>query len=461
MRVRCLPLALTTCLCAAFVFLESLPAFALWTTQQETYSLELGGSVRSIDVLIDNYNEPLVFGEDNEYDGISQIIARLTGTGRITDNGSYDVHLVQDVQYSSADSEMDSFGYSGISTTALRYRIRDPLKQWDDDDDVSATLDFDRLNFKLVLGRIDLTVGRQAINFSQAYFWNPLDIFLAFDPETFDRDYKPGVDAIRSDISLGMFSSLTFVYAPGRELTIETGTTGVEVSTKNFDDESWYGSALMGRLRTTIRDWDIVFQGGKIYGGSQIGAGFSGELFEIGLRGEASYVFAGDKRTLNLPDPEQADFSREIELVEDHTAFVIGADYRFDNSLYINVEYLYNSAGDADDLEAGIVRQAIGEGLSLGEQLAGVQVSYDIHPLVTGQIAAIHSFSDASSLVCPLVKVSISDEADLLLGGLLAFGERPETKRINLLGLPIEYPKLESEYGTYPHVYYLEFKFYF
>lgn len=423
--------------------------------------MELGGSLRTIATLSDNYNEPLLFGQDNEYDGISQTIARLTGSGHIADDVSYDVHLVQNVKYTTSDSGIASFSYFGISTTSQRYRIRDPLKQWDDDDDVSASLDFDRLNLQLAIGRIDLTIGRQAINFSQAYFWNPLDIFLSFDPETFDRDYKPGVDAIRSDISLGMFSSLTFVYAPGRELAIRTQTTDVKVSAEDFDDENWYGSALMGRFRTTLKDWDIVLEGGKIYGGSQIGAGFSGELFEIGLCGEASYVFAGDKRTLSLPDPESADFSRDIELIEDHAAFVIGADYRFENSVYINVEYLYNSAGDSDDLEAGIVRQAIGEGLSLGKYLAGVQVSYDIHPLVTGQIAAVHSFSDSSSLVSPLVKVSISDEADLLLGGLLAFGERPETKRINVLGIPIEYPDLKSEYGTYPDMYYIEFKFYF
>ena len=43
-----------------------------------------------------------------------------------------------------------------------------------------------------------LTIGRQAVSFGKAHFWNPLDVFLAFDPFQFDRDYKPGVDAQRS-----------------------------------------------------------------------------------------------------------------------------------------------------------------------------------------------------------------------------------------------------------------------
>lgn len=31
-------------------------------------------------------------------------------------------------------------------------------------------------------------------------------MFLAFDPAQFDRDYKPGVDAVRVDVPLGRFA---------------------------------------------------------------------------------------------------------------------------------------------------------------------------------------------------------------------------------------------------------------
>jgi len=51
--------------------------------------------------------------------------------------------------------------------------------------------------------------------------------------------------------------------------------------------------------------------------------------------------------------------------------------------------------------------------------------------------------------------LSVSDEADFLAGAMIALGQRPTLpSAVNPLGF-------NSEFGTYPNSYYLEFKFYF
>ena len=76
------------------------------------------------------------------------------------------------------------------------------------------------------LGWGDLTAGRQAITFGKAYFWNPLDVFFPFDSSQIDREYKPGVDALRIDVPLGAFSGLNLVGAAGRTDAKAGGSRG-------------------------------------------------------------------------------------------------------------------------------------------------------------------------------------------------------------------------------------------
>jgi hypothetical protein len=440
------------------IILLSSPVHAFWSKQGETCRIDAGGSIRTIGAGIRNYDDPVVFGRDNDYDGTSQTVVRLTSKGAISSSLSFEVHLLQDFYFSTDETGALFPGSTASSPLPERYRITEGAWDWAEDDDFRASLDADRLYVRFSQGTTDLTVGRQAINFSQAYFWNPLDIFLAFDPAAFDRDYKPGVDAIRADVELGSFSSLTFVAALGRELRVDSTPSDIRISAESFADEPWYGSALMGRISANYRDWDLSFQAGKVYGGYTMGAGFTGELLDIGVRTEASYFLARGSSTAEIIDAAPPDYLREVDLVEDHLIVVTGADYRFANSVYCNMEFLFNGAGDSSDLEASLLRSAIGQNVSLGEYLAGVQISYEFHPLLRGQAVWIYSFSDASSLVSPTLNYSLADEAEFLCGATLGFGERPSARQV---APAVNIPVLESEYGTYPDVFFIEFKFYF
>ena len=83
----------------------------------------------------------------------------------------------------------------------------------------------------------------------------------------------------------------------------------------------------------------------------------------------------------------------------------------------------------------------------------GVLLRYEFTPIVVGQLAAIGSLSDGSTQMQPLLTISLSDEMDLLVGAMLNFGPPPKGT-----GPEVE---IQSEFGTLPEMFFLEWKYYF
>ncbi len=406
----------------------------------------MDGSLRTVTGATRNYEHPLLFGVDNPSDAFSQSLLRLEAAGRPSEWLSYEVHGVADLTFSTFSSAMGggsgAQALPGAGPGGMRFRALDDPTEVLDDDDTSATAWLDRCNVKIVLPWADLTLGRQALSFGKAYFWNPLDVFGAFDPRQFDRDYKPGVDAARLDVPLGDFSGLTLVAAAGRRLDMATG--GWPADEDGTVDASLYGSGLLARAFTNHWEWDWALQGGKVYGGWQVGGAASGEVGTMSVRLEGAYLWA--------TDPEPAPLFAGEDEVPSHATAVLGLGHRFDNELMIEGEYLYNGAGDPDQPLLSLMRQATGGTYHVSHHLAGLSASYPLLPILNVSLAAMGAFGDSpSALLQPGLQLSVSDEADFLAGAMLPIGERPASDSL----------ELPSEFGTYPYVGYMEFKFYF
>jgi len=402
----------------------------------------LDGSIRTIGIVIDPYAfEPIFEGDDIE--GLSQSLLRLTAGGRPNDRLKYEVHLVQGFTYFSMETGFQVLPFL-TESGKLKYRAVDDTWDQVSENDHGSSLWWDRFNVKIALPWMDITLGRQAVTFGKAYFWNPLDIFLPFDSSQFDRDYKAGVDAVRMDVPLGDLSGVTLVYAFGRELDLEGRYLDRDLSA----DTSWYGSALLGRAFTYFKGFDFALQGGKVYGGHQLGGGLVGEVKTIELRAEAAHFW---------DDPSPAmPFPLNGRLLEDALTAVIGVGRRFENSLTFELEWLYNGAGesDSDRFFQALLRASQGHLLQLGRWMVGMNVSYEITPLILGQLVAIHSLTDQSTQIQPFLSWSLSDNADLLAGAIFSIGERPALDPVRLV-------RIRSEFGTYPHFYFAEIKYYF
>lgn len=421
------------------LFFWASPVPAIMGDSEGAFGLD--GSLRMIGAMFRNYDFT-PFYNDERTDEYFQALLRITGAGRPRDDISYEVHLVQSLSYFSRSGEGRESGGINLAGVKTRYRAMDEAEAWWTGEDARALLWLDRLNVKLAMDHMDLTIGRQAVTFGKAHFWNPMDVYLPFDPNQFDRDYKAGVDAVRADIPLGDFSGITWIGVPGRKLD-ETGNyTGGD----RFLDADWYGSSVLGRFFTNINGWDLAFQGGKIYGGVQLGGGTVGEIKGLEVRAEAACFLAHDSPTLHSP--------LRGDLFEDHLTAVIGLGRRFENSLILEMEVLFNGGGDSDAFNTAAVRLERGAIMHLGRYLAGLLASYEFTPLINGQMAAMYSLSDRSFQVQPSILVSISDNADLLVGSTLNGGKRP---KINAAGLT----EIQSEFGSYPNFIFAEFKIYF
>ena len=100
----------------------------------------------------------------------------------------------------------------------------------------------DRLFLDFSLGRFQLTVGRQRINWGMNFVWNPNDIFNSYSFFDFDYVERPGSDAVR----LQMYINSTSTF---------------EMVGKINQDDQW---SLAGLVKFSLAGTDFQFLGGVL-----------------------------------------------------------------------------------------------------------------------------------------------------------------------------------------------------
>jgi len=425
------------------VFLLAAPAAALVGDTDGAFGLD--GTLRTTAFGLRNYDNPNFFGPSNKYDGLSQSSLRLIAAGSPADWISFQIHGLQELRFTS--TPVLAGQPPPLMVPVRRYRVFQDQYNWADEPDTVASISPEWYNFTLSVGPLDITIGRQAITLGKAYLWNPLDVFSPFDPQQFDRDYKPGADAARVTFSIGEFSGVEVIGAGGREildvpLYKDTGRSGCD----------WYGSAVLGRAYTTVKGIDISLQGGKVYGGTMLGGGAVSEIgLGIQVRGEAAYIWTLDPRPLPAPLPPE-------DFVPDSLQAVLSIGRKWENSLDVEAEYYFNGAGETENnLAVGRFRQLTGGTQQWGRNYAGLTASYEFLPILTGRIVGILSMTDRAGLIQPFFTWSLSDESDVGFGAVAALGRRPTNPPV---GGPTP-PMLRSEYGSYSSSFFVQFKTYF
>lgn len=401
--------------------------------------LHIGGSVRTVAAAA----QPVAPSPTPSIGAFDETLLRITFDAHPTDRLTFEAHLVQSYEYSGVASAFGPPTLGAFSLVAgdARYRALDASTDWVRTEHHAASLWIDRLNVKIRLPKADVTIGRQAIMFGKTYFWNPLDEFLPFDARQIDRDYKPGVDAVRVDVPTGPFSGVNLVVAVGREI----GASGTYRSGDAFLDASWFGSAVLGRYYTTARGWDLATQAGKVYGGFEAGGGAVGEIAHLEVRGEATYLWALPGLALPAPLPGR--------LIESHLAATAGVGKRFENTLSLELEHFHNGAANSQNLDAALVAFAAGAAPQLSREISAITVGCEFRPILTGNFGVLHSWTDGSTLLQPTVTYSLSENSDLIVGTAVGIGPGPVVEG--------ETTHVRSEFGSFPRAAFVEFKLYF
>lgn len=280
--------------------------------------------------------------------------------------------------------------------------------RWVDDRSVLLHTIFDRAYVDYVQGKWEVRLGRQRINWGIATTWNPNDLFNALNFLDFDYEERPGNDAIRIQYYPGVLSRVELAYAPGR-------TPGQTVA------------ALLYRFN--VKAYDIQTLAGYYQGELALGGGWDGSIGTAGFKGEATYFHPIDEIDGALPDSV------------DSWQITTGADYAFNNGLYISLGILYNSNGDRT-----LSNPAVGNSVFAGSSPSPKNLfpaawtivatgSKPINPLTTASFSVLYAPNGNLSptlqgpllLVLPTVTYSITENWDLDLIGQSFFAEQNET----------------------------------
>jgi hypothetical protein len=250
---------------------------------------------------------------------------------------------------------------------------------WAETDSWIGITQFDRLMLDYTTGNLQITLGRQRINWGQTFVWNPNDLFNTYSYFDFDYEERPGSDALRIQYYLGMSSKL-------------------ELSTSLNSDNK---ITSVGLYRFNTGGYDLQFLGG-IYTETDyvLGGGWSGSIKGGGFSGEITYFHPMD--TDEDPDSE--------------VTATIHYDYTFKSSLNLQFEALYNGFGQ-EDLASGIgdlVFQDLSPKNLFPTQLAFFgSGAYDVTPLFRVMLAGIYGPEGNFYYVGPTLTYSLSNTMEL------------------------------------------------
>lgn len=236
----------------------------------------------------------------------------------------------------------------------------------------------DRFMLDYTSGNLQVTVGRQRINWGQTFVWNPNDLFNTYSYFDFDYEEKPGSDAVRLQYYIGQSSKL-------------------ELST-SLNSESEITSVLLYRFNT--KGYDIQFLGGVFTESDYVlGGGFSGSIAGGGFSGEMTYFY---------PMSEEDEGGKATATIH--------YDYTFKSSLNLQFETLYNGFG-AENFSSGL-GDILFQDLS-PKNLFPTKVAlfgsgaYDVSPLFRVMLAGMYGPEGNFMYVGPTLTYSISDSMEL------------------------------------------------
>ena len=398
-------------------------------------SVDISGSIQTGYKLYDNYSFAPYFDKDIAQDFSS--VARIIIESENHNKYSYELHAVQAYNYSNIYT-----GVAGRDTSMLFVDLDDNWTKKTDTDQ-AAYYYLDRANIKFAAQDLDIHLGRLAVSFGKPTFWN---LFDYYGEPYLNQEYKAGIDALRLDKSITNFSGVNMVINKQKTLT-QSGNyleNNAVQSYQRLGLKEEIGLLLRGY--TTVNDTDYALLYKKEPEGHRIGIEVDGEIGSVNFYDEITYLWGSEK--ISMPGSYQGN------LLKNHFMNVLGVSYRFNNSLQLTAEHLFNEIGDSDNLDASNIRYKNGVSISLNDHLSGMSLSYELTPLLKSQYDVKLAWADFSNQHNFSFVQSISDNIDFIAGGQVNLGDRPN-------GANWQNPNIQSEFGRLNNSFYFELKCYF
>ena len=161
----------------------------------------------------------------------------------------------------------------------------------------------DRLWLKYQKNKLEISIGRQRVNWGINTIWNSNDLFNAYNFIDFDYVERPGSDVVRLIYTGDNLSSVELVFMPtnrGRNI-------------------------LAGMYKFNKLGYDFQIIGADYFDDVVVGGGWAGNILKAGFKGEVSYFINNN--------------------VDNSLSLSTSIDYSFRSGYYLLGSYLYNSQG--------------------------------------------------------------------------------------------------------------------
>lgn len=206
----------------------------------------------------------------------------------------------------------------------------------------------DRLYVEWSKDKWEVQVGRQRINWGRTLVWNPNDIFNSYSYFDFDYVEKPGADALRAKYYPNFSSSIEIAAAANTDSSITIAA--------NYMINKW--------------GYDFQFIAGELQQKDAVlGFGYSGNIWNLGFKGEATYFMPYD-----------------VDSLENTLVATASLDYMIVSKLNVMAQILYSQIPDnspinnfTDYYSADLNAKY----LSFTEWNIFGQITYQITPLLT------------------------------------------------------------------------------
>jgi len=259
-----------------------------------------------------------------------------------------------------------------------------------ENDNFILNMAIDRLWFQYTLDQFEIKAGRQRINWSQTFAFNPNDIFNTYSFFEVDYPERPGTDGVR----LSYYP--TFSSIAEAAISIDSANRITAAGFYRFNKWTYDFQFLAGLLKEN----DYL-----------LGAGWSGNIKGAAFRGEATY------------------FHPKNSFSDTTGVFVMSVsfDYMFNNSLYLQLEGLYNQIpeGSGTNFFQVFARPLNAKRLSFTEYNILFNGTYPVMPIINVSLSVMYYPKINAFFTGPSVDFSISDNFGASIYWQTFFGEFP------------------------------------
>ena len=243
----------------------------------------------------------------------------------------------------------------------------------------------DRLWIKYQKNKLEISLGRQRVNWGINTIWNSNDLFNAYNFIDFDYVERPGSDVLRVIYSGDNLSSFEFIYMPNK-------------SRRNI-------YAAMYKLNKI--GYDFQFIAANYFDDLVLGGGWAGNIKKAGFKVELSYFINNN-------------FNNNLSLST-------SLDYSFKDGYYLLGSYLYNSQGSNSPGLLNFINITDNilspKNLMPSKNSYLLQISKSISPPLNSSLTIMYGSGINFLFLSPNISYDINDKFDIGIIGQLFFME--------------------------------------